>query len=322
MPFSQFSESSIEHAWRADLENFWRDKIAVGSFVGVSDVDIHYAYAKHPHPSACLVISSGRMESLLKYKEVIFDFYHEGYSIFIHDHRGQGLSGRMTENPHRGYVENFSDYVDDLKTFYESVVRANTSHHPVLLSHSMGAAVACLYVLRYREDFASMVMTAPMLGIRPAISDRFSHFLLRCHQFFSSEGKYGYFWGQRDYRASPFEQNRITTSVARYACIIHEYCSNPEIQLGGVTGQWLNEAINTMNRIEQHSHEISIPVKILQAGSDRIVDNHRQSRVAKRIPLGELQIIPGAQHELLMERDDIREKVLQTSHGFFQQHSR
>ncbi len=32
----------------------------------------------------------------------------------IIDHRGQGRSGRLLSDTHRGHVVNFSDYVDDL----------------------------------------------------------------------------------------------------------------------------------------------------------------------------------------------------------------
>ena len=38
-----------------------------------------------------------------------------------HDHRGQGLSGRMLDNPQPGYVESFDDYVQDFKQFYDEL---------------------------------------------------------------------------------------------------------------------------------------------------------------------------------------------------------
>ncbi len=69
------------------------------------------------------MISSGRTEAAIKYKELILDLYKNGYSVYIHDHRGQGQSGRMTEDPQMGYIENFQYYIDDMKYFHDAYVK-------------------------------------------------------------------------------------------------------------------------------------------------------------------------------------------------------
>ncbi|MGO8654096.1 alpha/beta fold hydrolase, partial [Rhizobium ruizarguesonis] len=77
------------------------------------------------------MISSGYGESFFKYREIVYDLWQEGYQVYILDHRGQGFSERLIR-PNKaqeldpravkrvhdlGYVENFDDFVDDLKTF-------------------------------------------------------------------------------------------------------------------------------------------------------------------------------------------------------------
>ena len=38
--------------------------------------------------------------------------------MFALDHRGQGLSERLTDNPHQGYVGKFEDYVETSKKYF------------------------------------------------------------------------------------------------------------------------------------------------------------------------------------------------------------
>ncbi|MBT4882816.1 MAG: alpha/beta fold hydrolase, partial [Glaciecola sp.] len=94
-----------------------------------------------------LVISSGRVESYVKYKEVIFDLYHAGFDIFIMDHRGQGLSQRSSPNPMHGYIDDFQQYVDDLLCFVDEVVYQYCAQ-PLLLCHSMGSTIGALAILQ------------------------------------------------------------------------------------------------------------------------------------------------------------------------------
>lgn len=70
-----------------------------------------------------IVICPGRIESYVKYAELAYDLVHTGFDVLIIDHRGQGLSGRMLSDTHRGHVDNFSDYVDDLYVFRQQEVQ-------------------------------------------------------------------------------------------------------------------------------------------------------------------------------------------------------
>lgn len=65
---------------------------------------------------------SRRIESYVKYAELAYDLFHSGFDVLIIDHRGQGRSGRMLSDPHRGHVDNFNDYVDDLTAFWQQEV--------------------------------------------------------------------------------------------------------------------------------------------------------------------------------------------------------
>ena len=122
----------------------------------------------------------------------------------------------------------------------------------------------------------------------------------------------GYFFGQTPYIAFPFSLNKLTHSKTRYALFRELYDEEQEIQLGGVTTEWLAAAHQAMNRIEDSAGAITTPAIVLSADDDAIIDNKRQRRVARLMPNAELEIIPRAYHELFTESDDIRERSLST----------
>ena len=82
-----------------------------GEFAGKENKKIRYrifALSDRPAEQGAIVISSGRTEGMIKYQELIYDLSRQGYSVYIHDHRGQGYSERINpKKPELGLVESF-----------------------------------------------------------------------------------------------------------------------------------------------------------------------------------------------------------------------
>lgn len=313
-------ENQLESHYPTQIQGFWHNQVITGEFSGVAEVPIGYAYVQHPQAIGSIVISSGRIEGYLKYKEVLFDLYQNRYSVFILDHRGQGLSGRMSDNPHQGYVQDYQQYVDDLKTFYSQIVVPNSQHQPLLLGHSMGGAIGTLYLATYPDDFAKAAFTSPMYGIKTPLPLWLAKALINTGQtlnhWFASRP--WYFIGQGDYLAVPFALNMLTNSKSRYQFFRQEYEQEPKLQLGGVTFDWLDASITAMNRIAEQANQIESQILVLQAGNDMVVENQAQDHVCARLPHCQLQVIAKAKHELLMEADDYRQPAMRTILDFFQ----
>lgn len=310
------SEDDLVSVYAAAIQPFWTNCVLHGMFAGVAKVDIAYAYVLHPQTLGTVVISTGRIESFIKYKELVYDLYQNGYSVFVHDHRGQGLSGRMLDNPHIGYVVNFNDYVADFKKFIDEIVMKKSHHKPKLLCHSMGGAIGVLLVLRYPELFEKVVFSAPMFGIRPSLPKWFSKLLLTLHAVVNSKNAY-FFW-QNNYASQPFSSNELTHSEIRYQIFRQEYQTAPQVQLGGVSGHWLAVAAKAMDEIELNVHRFPVSCLIIQAGADKIVDNKRQSRVVAKMANSKLQVIDGSKHELLEEQDKFRVPCMTSILDFFE----
>ncbi|GGD73739.1 alpha/beta fold hydrolase [Lacimicrobium alkaliphilum] len=313
-------EHELAQNYDTRIQGFWHNQVVTGSLEGVGNTKIAYAYAIHPEARGTVVISSGRIEGYLKYKELVFELYQNHYCVFILDHRGQGLSDRMTLRPHQGYVEDFADYVTDLKTFYDSVVVPNSTHQPMLLGHSMGGAIGTRYLASYPKDFCKAAFTAPMYGIRMPLPTWLVKSLLYMGMTLNQWlGKNPwYFPGQRDYLAIPFAINPLTHSKIRYRIFRQEYEQEPALQLGGITYHWLRAAIAVLDTLEKHASDVQTEILVLQAGGDQIIDNKAQDHLCAMMPRCQLQPVAGAKHELLMEADKYRHPAMQAILAFFE----
>ena len=313
MTITLISEAELADMLTNTIEPFWKARVKTGVFRGCKDVPVSYAWCVPDDPVGSVLISSGRIESLLKYKEVIYDCYRHQLAVFILDHRGQGLSGRMTNNPHHGYVESFADYVADLMMFHKDIVAPNQQGPLSLLCHSMGSAIGALAALDNPALFSKVVFCSPMFGIRPSLPDPIANLLLWMGK--RKAAKAGmvadYFFGQGDYKPVTFGLNKLTHSEARYQIFRQLYEASPSIQLGGVTTHWLEAARIAMADIEQRAEGLAMPVRLYSAGNDKVVDNRAQSRVAKKIPDCTMKTIDDASHELLIEKDAYRQPVMQ-----------
>ncbi|WP_076413131.1 alpha/beta fold hydrolase [Shewanella sp. UCD-KL12] len=303
------SEYSLNNEQQLD---FWRH--IEESFIKINDqISLGYTYIKHPDSKRAVVLSNGRVESYLKYKELIFDLYQQGYSVFALDHRGQGLSSRITDNPHQGHIDKFDTYIDDFSLFIDSVVKPKDYQDLFLVGHSMGGAIGTLYMDKHPETFTAAAFSAPMYGIKLPISRRFIRWLANLLD--SEAGKEpNYILGGKDYHADAFEKNDLTKSQLRYDDYRHLYEQRPELKLGSPTNHWLVESIDAGPKTIKAAKNSQSPILILQADEDTIVDNFAQYHAVGG--LCQLVNVPNARHEIFMELDESRNFALQAMFKF------
>ncbi len=322
------AQASINDNWARRKE---------GEFLGVDDISIKYVTLLADNEKGAVVISTGRTESYIKYVEIAYDLGKQGYSVYMHDHRGQGFSGRMTKNPQMGHVWDFDNYVEDLKSFYTKVVSKQEHKKTFLLAHSMGGGIAALYIEKYPNDFDAAVLSSPMLEPLVAIrrSDKLTcdmiGFTARVRGFFV----WAFGWEPRyvlnghDYEQATFEFNKdndwFTHSEIRYKKFFIELPNeNLSVRLGSPTNHWVAYACDAAEAARENAAKISIPVLVLQAEKDTAVTAKGQNKfcanlkkAGKQCYGGSVVIIKDAFHELFVEADEFRIPVLTRIFDFF-----
>ncbi|WP_448212658.1 alpha/beta fold hydrolase [Colwellia sp. MEBiC06753] len=325
------SETELPQRYSNEIKQHWQTG-HFSSFKGVDQVDIHYAQFQSPAANQCIVLVPGRSEGYLKYQELAYDIAQQGFDLFIIDHRGQGLSGRMLNNKFKGYVELFDDYSTDLHQFIDTIVRPACHNELYLLAHSMGGAISARYLQRFISPVKAAVLSSPMIAINSGgLPLWLSKLVINTGDTLSQllANQPWYFVGQDDYKTKAFEDNQLSHSIIRYQIFTKLYQATPELQLGGVTFHWLKEALKANEDIFDDIDKLKTPTLVLQAGSDTVVDNSAQDQFCQQLhqnfsyscPGGKPIVIKGARHEILFEIDSYRQQGLDQILAWFTQHS-
>ena len=307
------------------LLDFWRQREEC-EFTGVENVPIRYVRFTSPQHDKVILIVPGRIESYVKYPELAYDLWHCGYDVIIVDHRGQGRSGRLLQDAHRGHVVHFDHYVDDLDTLYLKEVIAGHYRQRYALAHSMGGAILTLLLARNPAAFNAAVLASPMFGIYLPMPDWMAHRILNWAEKRASMRE-GYALGTGKWRVRPFSLNVLTHSRERYKRSLRFYADDPALRVGGPTYHWVREGIQAGQNILSKAATISTPLLLLQAGDDKVVDNRSQDLFCAAMQAaghacegGKPYIIEGARHEILFEKDAMRAEALHAIVDFFARH--
>lgn len=254
-------------------------------------------------PRGSVVLSGGRTEPIEKYFEVAQELTARGFVVLAHDWRGQGLSQRLLPHRLKGHAVGADDFVAD----YAALLAAFDARLPkpwLAMGHSMGGCLTTLVLARGERRFAGAVLSAPMLGLHTSpVSPPIARLLAKALTLVGGGSVSTPGGGE-----GSFETNLLTHDPRRYARNVGQPAAYPDLALGAPTWGWLAFAFAAIRELQTGPGvpRIEIPVVIVAAGEDRIVDKEGARLVAGRMPHGRYVEAPGAYHEVLQETDDIR----------------
>jgi lysophospholipase len=256
-----------------------------------------------------IAILPGRAEFIEKYFEVIGELLSRNFDVAILDWRGQGLSGRLAIDPRKGHVGDFRAYERDLDALVEQVLEPFCRRPWFALGHSMGAAIALGKARGGSSPFARMVLTAPMIGIYGLRFERGMRILAKVLALLGQGRRFVPGGSPKPYMSESFEGNLLTSDPGRHARAAAIIKAAPELSIGDPTIGWINAAFRFLRRFEDvaYPRRILTPILILAAGADRVVDTAATEYFASRLKAGKCLTLAHARHEILMERDALRE---------------
>ncbi len=277
-------------------------------YMGAAGTKLRAALFTPPgRPRGSVVLSGGRTEPIEKYFETIRDFMDRGFVVLAHDWRGQGLSARELPDRLKGHARGHKAFLEDFRRLL-STYEPRLPRPWVAVGHSMGGCLTLLALASGERRFAGAVLSAPMLGLQfGKFSTLSAAALMRFNLMLGRAGRYVLGQAGKPFDET-FEDNVLTHDPRRFARYRAQVRANPDLALGGPTWGWLDFAFRATALLAnpERLRTVTIPVEIVSAAEDRLVDNSAQAAAARNLPQGRLITVPGAYHEILMETDDMR----------------
>lgn len=292
-----------------------------GTFERVPGQPIYYELYRPAAPGGWIAISHGFTESTYKYSELIWYFLQSGYAVAMVDHRGHGRSYRGVEPTWLTHVDHFSDYAEDFAFFLRRTVMPAAGELPVyLMGHSMGGAVAALTLIRHPDiGVKKLVLSSPMIapqtaGIPKIITRGITRaFILTGHE------KDCLFNQSAFTEAEDFE-NSCATSYPRYNWYMNVQRTHSEYQNSAATYRWLEESVMVTKTLLKQTNcdKLTLPVLLIQAGRDNMVESSAQNRFIAQVPNGRMAQFPTAKHEIFRSEDAIVKEFTETILNFIE----
>ena len=259
------------------------------------------------HPAGTVLVLHGFTENAFKYSELIWSLLQNGFSVVAYDQRGHGRSGRAEglSDASVTHVDSFEDYVSDLELVCSRVLASMPAPH-MIFAHSMGGAVAALYLERHPETFAAASLCAPMIAPNTSGVPVFVASAICGAAALLKRGKRHPFFmkpwsGPEDFSTS------CATDPARFAWYDAVKTAREEFHNSVPTYQWTRESVHVTKKILAPGapEKIACPVLLSSADQDFSVMPGPQKQFIARVPRGKRIFVAGSRHEIFRSKNDV-----------------
>lgn len=290
----------------------------------LSTVALSYKALNHPSPRGAVVICTGWNESFVKYVGMAFALYQAGFSVFLYDHRGQGLSARdgslvATQNT---FVNSFAEYENDLIRFIRLVVPEELRPAHLVL-HSMGGLVGLSAAASAPTYVNKVVACAPMLGVvwgarPPGMPAVVARCVMEVLCWFGWARELPPIEGGEISWSDPFQPIDVdlTHDQGKLKFWEKTRMKYPKIAMKGVTVGWCKEALKQQSNFQ--AEKVKCPVLLLTASDDCFVRNDPQIEFSANAPNCQHFFVKDSYHEVFFERDEISDPVFDLIMTFLQ----
>ena len=234
------------------------------------------------NPKAVLMIVHGLAEHRGRYMNLVNYFVPRAYAVCGFDYRGHGKSEGL-----RGYVDRFSDYVSDVRAFFEKVHQDHTNLKIFLVGHSMGATIAVAYAVQYQRDLAGLIISG--VGLKPgaSISPALKAIARLISRFSPKTG------------LTVLDASAISSDKA----VVDAYVNDPLVYRGKISARLGAEMINTIDRLPSLMPQIKLPILIMHGTADRLCNPEGSQIVYNLVGSQDktLKLYEGFYHEIFNE---------------------
>lgn len=258
-----------------------------GTFHAHDQTELFFQLWSVDSPRGTMVLTHGLAEHGECYHNLAKVLQADGWETYALDLRGHGRSEGK-----RGYVRNFHDFIDDLRTFVELVVKTrNNKNSPLILfGHSMGGLITTLLAMEWKHPpYQGAVLSSPLFGIAmavPKVKDQAARFAAKWLPSLTLANDIKY----TDLSRDESMLKSYATDVLRHDKI------SPAVYLGMHEG---------FLKVAEGLDSIEVPVLVQVAGTDRIVDAKATQDLFPRLTNKKsvMQVYPESLHEIYNDLD-------------------
>ncbi len=276
----------------------------------VDGVRIRVGHWPAENAKGTVLIFPGRTEYIEKYARTATDLTARGFASVTIDWRGQGIADRLLDNRAIGHVDVFEDYQLDVMAMLAHVKKLDLPEPYFLLAHSMGGCIG-LRALYDGLPVKAAAFSAPMWGIKmsPALRP-IAWGLSSVSKPLGFSGIFAPGQHAETYvlRADA-QDNTLTSDISSFDILKNQLTAHPDLALGGPSLHWLNESLREMRHLAQRPSP-NLPCITFLGTDEVIVDPDRIYERMNRWPQGDLVVLENGRHEVLMERPDLRNRVI------------
>jgi lysophospholipase len=264
-----------------------------------------------------VLLLPGRTECIEKYGRAAGDLVARGYSVITIDWRGQGLADRALPDRMEGHVGDFAEYQQDLDVMLAHARQAGLPEPFYLIAHSMGGCIGLRGLARGLPVKAA-VFSAPMWGISMAAWLRPLAVMVGAVSGpLGLATRYAPTTGPQSYlQQVPFEGNVLTTDRAMWDYMLRQIREVPDLGLGGPSIAWLSAALRECASLSSLAAP-KLPAICALGTAEKVVDVPPVHLRMAAWSNGQLDLYPGAEHEIMMETPSVRKRFFDRAASLF-----
>lgn len=285
------------------------------SFSSFDSNSISYEAYSKADSKATVIILHGFTESAEKFREVTYYFYNMDYSVYAPDLRGHGKSYRTSKKAGTVNADTFDDYVKDLEVFINDIVKPIERDKPIYIyAHSLGGAVAILYMESNTDVISKAVLSSPMIcgnmGMPVPVAATVARLLcILGGDSISAPGRCKF---------NPqlkFEDSDATSKV-RFEYYQNKRCNDSLLQTNGPSFGWVKASVEARDKMLENADKISSELLVLLPEEDKQLLSEYQQKFISAVKNAKVTDIKGSKHEIFGSTDKVLEEYYRYIYEF------
>ena len=254
-----------------------------GQFKGLRNLNLYYqCWLPSNEFKTILLIVHGLAEHSGRYTNLVNYFVPRGYAVYGFDQRGHGKSDGL-----RGYVDKFSNFVNDLNTFLSIVHSRQHDARIFMVGHSIGGTIAAAYAIFHQDDFDGLILSGATLKVGAGVS---AGVIIAARVLSLLLPKAGLYVID-------------ATAVSRDKGVVSAYVSDPLVYRGKIRARLGIELIKAMETLQRQMPKICLPILVLHGTADQLSDPEGSKILYARVSSRDktLKLYEGFYHEIFNE---------------------